>query len=314
MRIMCVDDNPADQKMIEHTLTRTLDEEFLFHTSNTAQQLYERLESEKCDIILLDYKLGSDDGIEILKNLRERGDDTPIVFLTGQGSEEIACEALKYGAHDFLTKDQLKSARLAQVIKNIVKRRKAEDEVKLYARELEEKIRMLEAGGTSRYESILQKGNSYLIESKNVVAAVKIFKSMVAHGFKGLCISKLNPQNLKERYDLGNVEYGTIWLSEMTVDGAVSIKNPTEFLHQITTFTRDNEKNIILFLDAPYIRTMQDPKTFIELLQNIQDLVSVKNSRLLISLDPDSMDGKELSILKTHLIGIDEDEIIRILG
>lgn len=57
------------------------------------------------DVLLLDYRLPGNDALEVVKVLREeRGLKLPIVLITGQGSEEIAAQALSLGVDDYLSK------------------------------------------------------------------------------------------------------------------------------------------------------------------------------------------------------------------
>ncbi|MBP6902636.1 MAG: response regulator [Burkholderiaceae bacterium] len=57
------------------------------------------------DLVLCDYRLVGDSGLDLLKELREmRGLDLPVVIVTGQGSEDVAAEALRLGATDYLVK------------------------------------------------------------------------------------------------------------------------------------------------------------------------------------------------------------------
>ncbi len=57
------------------------------------------------DVLLLDYRLHPESGLDILKLLREeRNLDLPVVVVTGQGSEDIAAEALRMGGTDYLVK------------------------------------------------------------------------------------------------------------------------------------------------------------------------------------------------------------------
>ncbi|MDT7834590.1 sensor histidine kinase [Aquabacterium sp. OR-4] len=58
------------------------------------------------DILLVDYRLPGDSGLDLLKTLREqRGLDIPVVLATGQGTEDVAAEALRLGATDYLPKN-----------------------------------------------------------------------------------------------------------------------------------------------------------------------------------------------------------------
>ena len=66
----------------------------------------------KYDAVLLDYMLGAEDGLIWLREFRRDPNCPPIIFMTGQGSEEIAVQALKSGAHDYLRKHDLSQGRL----------------------------------------------------------------------------------------------------------------------------------------------------------------------------------------------------------
>lgn len=58
------------------------------------------------DVLLVDYRLPGNSGLDLLKAVREdRGLDIPLVLATGQGSEDVAAEALRLGATDYLPKN-----------------------------------------------------------------------------------------------------------------------------------------------------------------------------------------------------------------
>ncbi|MFX0093068.1 MAG: PAS domain S-box protein, partial [Candidatus Hodarchaeota archaeon] len=66
----------------------------------------QRLETQKYDIIISDYQMPDLNGLEILKKLREAGNTSPFIILTGKGREEIAIEALNLGADYYLQKGE----------------------------------------------------------------------------------------------------------------------------------------------------------------------------------------------------------------
>jgi PAS domain S-box-containing protein len=70
------------------------------------------------DCIISDYQMPGMNGMELLLNLRKEGDDTPVIFLTGQGNEGVAREAFKNGAFDYFTKD-IGFAHFARIINSI---------------------------------------------------------------------------------------------------------------------------------------------------------------------------------------------------
>jgi len=59
------------------------------------------------DLAVVDYMLGSRDGLELLRELKQRSIDTSVIVLTGHGAEDVAVEAMKAGAADYLSKSNL---------------------------------------------------------------------------------------------------------------------------------------------------------------------------------------------------------------
>lgn len=60
---------------------------------------------ERFDVALLDYRLPDGHGLDLLAKLRARHPETPVLFLTAHGSEEVALQALGLGASDYMQKD-----------------------------------------------------------------------------------------------------------------------------------------------------------------------------------------------------------------
>ena len=73
-------------------------------TADTAEAGLAALESFKPDLVLLDFHLPGMDGMAALARLRESAPGLPAIMITGHGTVELAVEAMKAGAYDFLTK------------------------------------------------------------------------------------------------------------------------------------------------------------------------------------------------------------------
>ncbi len=112
-------------------------------------------QSDACpfDVLLLDYRLHPDSGLDILKRLREdRGLDLPVVVVTGQGSEDIAVESLRMGGTDYLVKHSNYLFGLPLALENAFHRvgiererallRQSEDRLQRLNAELEERVRL----------------------------------------------------------------------------------------------------------------------------------------------------------------------------
>lgn len=92
----------------------------------TAQEILHRLsstgsmkDSQPCDVLLLDFHLPGMSGLELLKELNETGRlDLPVVIITGHGDEEVALQAMRLGAMDYVVKHEGYLFHLPVVIEN----------------------------------------------------------------------------------------------------------------------------------------------------------------------------------------------------
>jgi PAS domain S-box-containing protein len=78
------------------------------------------------DLSVVDYMLGSRDGLGLLRELKERGIDTAVIVLTGQGAENVAVEAMKSGAADYLSKSTLTIEGLERAVRHALALRAGE--------------------------------------------------------------------------------------------------------------------------------------------------------------------------------------------
>lgn len=100
MRILIVDDEPE----ICATLVDILEEEG-YRTATASNQINVMQQMESgADLVLLDIKLGEENGIDILKQLKAQWTHTPVIMISGHGTVSLAAKAFKLGAHDFLEK------------------------------------------------------------------------------------------------------------------------------------------------------------------------------------------------------------------
>ncbi|ADV63162.1 two component, sigma54 specific, transcriptional regulator, Fis family [Isosphaera pallida ATCC 43644] len=82
-------------------------------------EVMEQVERERPQVVLLDVKLGTDDGVEILGELRARLPDLVIVLTTAFGTIDHAVRAMQMGARDYLTKP-IESERLKTLLQEVV--------------------------------------------------------------------------------------------------------------------------------------------------------------------------------------------------
>jgi len=87
-------------------------------TAFSGKEAIEKISSAKrgYDVILMDYMMPEMTGLNVLQWMHEQKNETPVVMLTAAGSENVAVEAMKLGAYDYLRKEHIDIQRLAIVV------------------------------------------------------------------------------------------------------------------------------------------------------------------------------------------------------
>jgi len=100
-KILIIEDDPATSAGIEDTLKT---EHFDVTTVMSGQMGYEKAKGGEYDLIILDLMLPEKNGIDICKDLRKDGVNTPVLMLTGKKEEVDKVLGLEIGADDYVTK------------------------------------------------------------------------------------------------------------------------------------------------------------------------------------------------------------------
>lgn len=133
-RVLLIEDDKLDQMAFER-LVKQQRLPYDFCIADSFSQTKEILSSGKFDIAIVDYNLGDGTGFDVLGII----EDTPIIFATGGGDEEIAVKAMKAGAYDYMIKDidrnYLKV--LPQIVEKAISHKKTKDSLKQYHDNLE---------------------------------------------------------------------------------------------------------------------------------------------------------------------------------
>lgn len=103
----------------------------------TFQTALQALATGIYDAALIDYHLGEQTGIDLLRVINQRDPRVPVILLTGQGSYAIDLAAMQEGAADYLLKGQFDAHLLERAIRYAIERRRSEEELELRVRERE---------------------------------------------------------------------------------------------------------------------------------------------------------------------------------
>ncbi len=109
--LLIVDDEVMIVDILKMTLKDSAD--YIYSAYNGLEAL-EVLEKEAVHCVICDIKMPKMTGVDLIKEIRQRGSEVPFIFYTGHGNEDLMKEAAKYGAFDFLDKPNLQG--LVEVI------------------------------------------------------------------------------------------------------------------------------------------------------------------------------------------------------
>jgi CheY-like chemotaxis protein len=103
--ILIVDDSDVDRMLMEGLLRQKPG--FVVIAADNGTMALQKLEEWTIDLVLTDLQMPKMDGLELVKQIRQRKLQIPVVLTTGQGSEDIAAAALKAGAAGYIPKNKL---------------------------------------------------------------------------------------------------------------------------------------------------------------------------------------------------------------
>jgi two-component system, NtrC family, response regulator PilR len=99
--ILIVDDERSIQVGLKGLLTKEGHE---VATAGSGEEALRLLDSQSFDLLLTDLRMPGVDGMSLLKQVKERRPDICVIMMTAYGSEKVAVEAMKAGAHGYLVK------------------------------------------------------------------------------------------------------------------------------------------------------------------------------------------------------------------
>jgi two-component system, cell cycle sensor histidine kinase and response regulator CckA len=190
INVLLVDDDEDDHLFTKDLLSRLEGVRHELHWVRDYQAALAAAAESDYDVCLVDYRLGPDSGIELVRELVASGQGMPVIMLTGQGDRDVDVEATHAGAADYLVKGEISPVLLERTIRYAI-RRHADMQA---LRESEEGLRQAQ-----RLDAIGQLAGGVAHDFNNMMTAVV--------GFSDLALGRIDdPDDPLHRY-LGEIRH-----------------------------------------------------------------------------------------------------------
>ncbi|MFH1259278.1 MAG: response regulator [Elusimicrobiota bacterium] len=117
IKVLLVDDDEDYWVITRSLLAESKDVHYELDWIAAYDAALETIKLNKHDIYLLDYRIGSHTGLDLLSMALENGCKAPFIMLTGQGDRKTDVKAMQMGAADYLSKDKIDAALLDRSVR-----------------------------------------------------------------------------------------------------------------------------------------------------------------------------------------------------
>jgi len=146
----------------------------------------------------------------------------------------------------------------------------------------------------------LEASKTYMINEERPMKSNEIFIDLVTHGISGLYITRQNPGQIREVYGLERTPI--IWLTrEKTEEKSIEPTDLLELSYTIKEFIKKAGDSVILLDGLEYLIVQNGYKEILQFVQSLKDSISMSSSRLVIPLDPSTIDSQQLHLLMREM-------------
>jgi len=131
-----------DEKPSREGLRAALENQYEIYIAEDAKSAWELLTSENFDVVLSDLRLPGEDGFQLIQKAKSLPHPPICILMTAYGSEDVAVEAMKRGADDYISKGRLQLDELEIRIARLLKSRNLETENIQLHQQLDEKYQL----------------------------------------------------------------------------------------------------------------------------------------------------------------------------
>jgi DNA-binding response OmpR family regulator len=128
IRILLIEDNPGDARLLQEMLKETADIRFEVETAEQLASGLDYLKHNFVDTVILDLGLPDSQGLDSFREIYKQSPKVPVLVMTGLTDESIGIQAMQEGAQDYLLKGTVNGKLLSRIIRFAMERKQILDE------------------------------------------------------------------------------------------------------------------------------------------------------------------------------------------
>ncbi|TND08251.1 MAG: Signal transduction histidine-protein kinase BarA [Bacteroidetes bacterium] len=242
--ILMIDDDEEDYIITADIMKSLGRQRYVVDWEPSFSKALENISQDSHDVYLVDYRLGAENGLELISQAILNGSTSPFILLTGQDDEEVDAMALRAGASDYLVKDGLNRAMLERSIRYSLAQAKALDEISQLNASLEKKVQdrtMVLEEALHELEKSKEELNKALSKERELNEMKSRFVSMASHEFRTPLATILSSLSLVSRYiEQGQEEQRNKHIGRIKS----SVSNMTDILNDFLSVSKLEEGRV----------------------------------------------------------------------
>ena len=164
--------------------------------------------------------------------------------------------------------------------------------------------------GTSKPVKVnLASGHCDLIMSKRADEAYRMFQSELRGGSKGLLITRVHPDQLKEAY--GPIEAPILWLSSQPGQERLDPSALSIIQHTMIEFIQKWPRTIVMLDGLDFLISENQLDKVLRMIYAVHDVVVVSGSKFIVPMDPQTMEMKELAFIEREFVVVNIDQMAK---
>lgn len=147
-------------------------------------------------------------------------------------------------------------------------------------------------------------GHCDLVKGKKADASYRMFIHEVDNGSRGMLITNLHPDQVKERY--GEIKAPIMWLSGQPGQDRLDPAALTIIQHTMVEFLQKGDNAILLLDGLDYLISENQLDKVLKMLYGVHDAVVLSGAKFIVPIDPRAMDAKDLAFIEKEFVVIEE--------